>query len=108
MVGVAAFLAWPFLSRRLLLLDRVGMQTRITVEAFEQRFIGLVIQMMDLVSPGQQVCHGGWRRFVRDGGGNDVGHVSPIALGRDLELGIGEETANSGEMYVAAENGNAD
>ena len=80
---------------------------RVLVEQLEERLVRVMIEVVDLVSPGQEICHGtGWR-FVDDGGRHDIDHVAVVVLDRHVKLGFGVEPPKSRQMDVTTENRNA-
>ena len=78
------------------------------VEELHQRFVCVVVEVVDFVAFCQQVGHGLWWGFVRDGARDDVGDVAPVLLGGDVEFRVAVESPERGEVHVPAEDADAD
>lgn len=64
--------------------------------------MGVMVKMMDLISPGEQVRDGLWGWFIGDRGTDDVGHITVVELCRDSEFGAAVEAAESCKMDISA------
>ena len=92
----------------LVVAGRLGGLAGVLVEELEEGLVRVLVEVVDLVAPGEQVGDGGWGRLVHDGRGHDVGDVAVVVLGGDLELRVGVEAPERGQVDVAAEDGDAD
>lgn len=78
------------------------------VEELEEGFVGVVVEVVDLVAPREEVGDGTGRGLVDDRRGNDVDHVAVVMLDGDVEFGLGVEAAEGREVDVASEDCDAD
>lgn len=85
-----------------------GAAARITVEEVHEGLMSVVVKMVDLVSPCEQVRDGLWGWFVGDCGADDVGHVTVIELRRDSKFGVAVEAAESCKMDIPTQNCDTD
>jgi len=69
--------------------------------------ICLVIEMVDFVSPVEDVCEHVSGRCVDDCGRDDIWHVSVVTILGYSKLLVTVEATDSGEMNVTAKNGYA-
>jgi hypothetical protein len=71
-------------------------------------FIGVGVEMVDLVAFVENIRHHIGRRGVDYCRRYNVGHVSMIAVFGDAEFPVREELPHCSKMYVSAENRDAD
>jgi hypothetical protein len=73
----------------------------IILEDRDHILIGILIQMMDLISPVENICKHISRRGVDNRTGDDVRHVSMVAIFRNAEFLVREKLANGTKMHIA-------
>lgn len=78
---------------------------RVLVKQLQKCLVGLVIKVVNLVSSSKEVGNGLWRRLVSNGRADNVRHVAPISLSRNVKLGFAVEASKSGKMHVTSQNG---
>lgn len=71
-------------------------------------FIGVMIEMMNLVTSVEYIGKHFWRRSVDNRRGYHVWYVSMIAIFRYLELRVRVELADGGQVNVATEDSDTD
>ena len=75
------------------------------IKEFEQRLVRVVVEVVDLIAPREQVGHRLRWRFVCDRRTDDVGHVSPVAFGGYAKLWVAVEATYRCQVDIAPKDG---
>ncbi len=91
----------------LVVIGGFGVLSWVPVKQLEKRFVGLVVKVMDLIPPCEEVRHGSWRRLVDNGRRHHVCHIAEVVFDRDLEVSPRVKSSKCCQVDITSEDGNA-
>lgn len=86
-------------------LGRLGRIARVLVEEAHKSLVRVRVEVVDLVPPGQEIGDGARRRLVNNSRRDHVDNVAVVLLDRDVQLGVRVESAEGGQVHIAAQDG---